>query len=130
MELKTIDTKMIGFYGVARPYDIMSRNVTPSPRYFVSYGNGRPFISDEVPEKYRGYMIFHELAEFEFLKGNNRCLNALQIELSRVPKEEVIEYARFRRETFQSLVDFLEKHEPSSKLIPEVRKSLNHLQRV
>ena len=130
MELKTLDTKMINFFGVVRPYYIMSRNVTPSPQFFVSYGNGRPFISDEVPEKYRGHMIFHELAEFEFLKGNNRCLNALQLELSRVPKAEVVEYAHFRSETFKSLLDFLEKHEPASALIPEVRRSLGHLQSI
>ena len=130
MNLQTLDTKMIKFFGVVRLYDIMSRNVTPSPRFFVSYGNGIPFISDEVPEKYRGHMIFHELAEFEFLKGSNKCLNALQLELSRVPKEEVVEYAHFRRETFKSLIDFLEKHEPSSKLIPEVRRSLSHLQSI
>lgn len=119
---------MIKFFGVARPYDIMSRNVSPSPRFFVSYGNGRPFISDEVPEKYRGHMIFHELAEFEFLKGSNKCLNALQLELSRVPKTEMSEYATFRGETFKSLIGFLEMYEPSSKLIPEVKKSLSHLQ--
>lgn len=128
MELKTLELKVITFNGKQRSYSVVDRNITPAPKYFISYNKGNPFISDEVPEEFRESMVFHELTEFELLQDKpDRCLQALKSELETVPKNKKEDYLKFRLEVFESLIDFLKKYDPNSKLIIEVNKSLKYL---
>ena len=72
----------VEFDGSIRRYSVANRNLDGAPKFFVAYNNGCPVISDEVPEGYKKYMIFHELYEFESLKhGDHKCLRALEAEL-------------------------------------------------
>ena len=112
--MKTLKTEKIKFEGQDREYDIVSKDdpdVVGAPRWFVSYGQGLPFISDEVPEQYRQHTIFHELYEFEKIPNDRmgRCRETLVKELERVPAGEIREYIRFRREVFEELKRYAEK---------------------
>ncbi|MEK6843862.1 MAG: hypothetical protein AABX83_00380 [Nanoarchaeota archaeon] len=129
MALITLETKAIEFNEKQREFIVVDRNIgSPAPKYFISYNNGSPFISDEVPEDYRKPMVFHELTEFELLQNKtDKCLNALLAELKTIPKNKRKDYFEFRREVFENLISFLEEYQSNSSLIPEVRKSLNHL---
>ena len=125
-------TASVNFSGATREYDVVDRKAfeNASPRYFIGYNQGRPFISEEVPEEFRPYMVIHELAEFEVLKGQtDSCLNALKTELGRVPCRHILAYLPFRRNVFSELIIYLEKNQPKSPLLAEVRKSLNHLEK-
>ena len=90
MNFRVIDEQRLAFSGEDRTYDVVDRNLgVGEPRYFISYNNGRPFISDEVPEAFRAPMVFHELMEFESLKGQpDSCLNSLKAELETFPELE------------------------------------------
>lgn len=130
--MEILETKIINFNGENREYDIVDRNIGDAPKYFIGYGEGLPFISDEVPEEYREHMIFHELTEFENLKKqkNDKCLTALMFELERVPQEKRKEYIKFRRDTFRNLIEYLERKEPESSFIPETKKSFDYLSKL
>ena len=129
MKLKTLETKTIEFQGNQRNYAVVDRDIgATAPKYFMSYNGGNPFISDEVPKEYREPMVFHELTEFELLKcTESKCLKSLKAELERVPEDMMQSYIIFRTEVFESLIGFLEQHEPSSTFIPEAKNSLRHL---
>jgi len=131
MELKTLKTRTIRFDGKDREYDVVNRNLgADCPRWFISYGNGLPFISDEVPEEYMDHMVFHELYEFETLAnhGEGKCLESLKAELERVPEDQRKDYMNFRKGVFESLVQYLER--TGGALLPETQKSLDHLRRL
>lgn len=132
MAIKTLETRTIEFGGKQREYKVVDRNLdSPAPRYFISYGSGTPFISDEVPEDYREPMVLHELTEFELLTGEeDRCVKALDAELKIVPEEIKGDYVKFRRGVFESLIKYLEQYTPDSPFIPEARKSLDRLIRM
>jgi len=127
MTIRILEKGFVEFDG-PREYDVVDRSLSPSPKFFISYNLGRPFISDEVPKEYRGFMVFHELTEFEKLRdSNDKCLNSLKSELEKVPEDKRKDYVTFRYGTFQNLIAFLEKYEPNSSFIPEARKSLDFL---
>jgi hypothetical protein len=128
--MNVLKTKTIDFEGKAREYDVVDRNLgVDCPRWFIGYNNGRPFVSDEVPEGFMNYMVFHELQEFEKMPGGeDRCLTTLIEELKRVPEQELKEYVPFRREVFRSLVGYLQRHQQP--LESAARKSLEHLERM
>src|SRR3989344_2017793 len=110
-------------------YRIISRKLVEDPKYFVSFGNGTPFISDEVPPKFRPYMILHELMEFIGHKNKrDRCVNALKEELAEVPLEKVDHYIEFRLGTFKYLSDYLRTQDDPGNFIDEVQKSTDYLQ--
>ena len=78
LEELTIETDEVEYEGRNITYAVINSDLSPSPRYFVGYGNGNPFISEEVPESYRIPMIIHEVVEFEKFNGiEGRCLEAL-----------------------------------------------------
>tara|TARA_Y100000310_G_scaffold345693_1_gene468396 strand:+ start:40484 stop:40876 length:393 start_codon:yes stop_codon:yes gene_type:complete len=130
--MKKLETRTIHFLGEDREYDVVSKDLDqPAPRWFIGYNNGRPFISDEVRRDYQRPMVFHELAEFEILQSENgSCLEALKAELMSIPVNERRAYVRFRKEVFRELVEYFEKNEPKSQLIPQVKKSLAHLEKL
>jgi hypothetical protein len=57
-------------------YDVVDKDFFfDLPRYFISYNEGWPFISEEVPFEYRQLMMIHEIVEetrFEPQRG--RCI--------------------------------------------------------
>jgi len=126
--MKIIKIETIEFNGEQREYDVVDRNLKGAPRYFIAYHEGRPFISDEVPQNYRPPMVFHELTEFEKLVGTDSpCLNSLKAELKIVPEESRERYIKFRRAVFRELIEYLECNTQNREFISEVRKSLNYL---
>ncbi|PIN94464.1 hypothetical protein COU53_03545 [Candidatus Pacearchaeota archaeon CG10_big_fil_rev_8_21_14_0_10_30_48] len=128
--MKTLETRIIKFQEEEREYDVVDRNIDqPAPRYFISYRQGIPFISDEVPRDYMHPMILHKLTEFELLQEeNDKCLKALKVELKSLNEEQLKEYIPFRTEVFQCLISYLEKHLPNSPHLPEMKKSLSYLE--
>jgi len=129
MGFKTLETRTMEFNGAQRQYHVVDRNIgQDAPQWFITYNNGLPFISDEVPENYREPMVFHEMMEFEPLKGQEgRCLKSLIAELETVPRTQKADYIQFRKKVFVSLLDYLKRKEPSSEMIQEATKSLEYL---
>jgi hypothetical protein len=128
MGLEKMSTGTVEFDGKDREYDVVNRNIgSPCPQWFISYNNGVPFVSDEIPEEYRPHMVFHELYEFETLDPNDpeSCIRALEKELERVPKDQINDYIPFRKGVFQSLVNFMNEHNPD--MLPKIQQSLDHL---
>ena len=127
--INILETKIIEFKEKKRKYLVVDRNMgLPAPKYFIAYAAGVQFISNEIPEDYRNPMVFHKLTEFELLPNeNNKCLKSLLAELETIPENKRKEYLEFRREAFESLIDFLEQYEPDSSSIPEARNSLKYL---
>lgn len=121
------------------PFSVISKSLKETLEidlpYFISYNNGHPFISEEVPEYYRKPMIAHEFVEFTKYAGKeNRCVDALKEELSYVPllvpEDKREGYIPFRLEVFNHLLKYLNVNEPNSPFIPEVQKSVNYLKRL
>jgi hypothetical protein len=128
MEKEIIGKGEIKFEGEAREFDVADRNIPEAPKYFIGYNNGRPFISDEVPERFRKYMVLHELVEFEkFSEEEDSCYKALRFELMDVVDDDIYEYVPFRAETFEHLINYLKQNESDSDLLPKVKRSCRHL---
>jgi hypothetical protein len=109
-------------------YWIINKNMTDAPSLFVGICNDIYFISEEVPEIYRPYFIIHEEV-CAFLRKNERddhCLDALNFELTMIPKVVWDDNISFRLRFFQSLVAYREKYGEDD-LLKEIRKSRNRL---
>ncbi len=132
MDLQKHSIETIHFDGKDREYDVMDNpERLIVPKYFISYGNGRPFISLEIPKEYRPHIVRHELYEFEKLEDSpNRCLQALMFELGEVPKKETSNYIQFRARTFKNLIFFLKTREQLSPMIHKLNKSLRYLESI
>lgn len=113
------------------PFLVVKRELEPKLSGFVSYNNGLPFISEEVPPDYRAYFILHELIEFEELDGvQGRCLEALKRELTFVPAEIRGAYAVYRQKFFQALVAYYARPKDgvSEEFCAEIAASLRYLE--
>ncbi len=132
MGLKLHSIETILFDGKDREYNVMDNpEKLIVPRYFISYGNGKPFISSEVPKNYRHHMVRHELLEFEKIEDSPTCcLQALVSELEEVPTIDRNDYIPFRARTFKSLIDFLKTKNQLSPLIHKLHKSLRYLESI
>lgn len=118
----------IEFEGEQRIYRIIRRDYEGAPRFFIGYNHGFPFISDEVPEKFREPMIFHELYEFEKLKDKSgRCVASLKEELKLLSPHDIREYIEFRKGVLEELKRYLRRNEPKSEFLPELKKSIEFL---
>ena len=120
----------IDFNGASREYEVWERNISrPAPQYWISYNAGKVFVSDEVPEQFRPFMVMHELYEFETYKGRPfQCVRALLKEMQLVSDDQFPAYVRFRKDVFSNLVGFLERHEPTSSFLPHAKESLGLLE--
>lgn len=123
----------VKFNGQERKYWIGPKDVgRPSPKYWIMYHQSNIWISEEVPEEFRSYMVLHELSEFEKFKDSpNSCLSALISELNFSAKENPekhAEYLKFRKEVFKSLINFTQENSPNSEHLGEMRKSLSLLE--
>lgn len=109
-----VATQTVTVLGDECEYLIISRELEPAPQFFASCIASRtlpPFISDEVPVEYRDYVMAHEIYEGYYLHGRmNRCLRALDFELSRVPPDLLRGYLDFRSRSFTALAVFMEEH--------------------
>tara|TARA_Y100000310_G_scaffold337228_1_gene423791 strand:- start:278 stop:673 length:396 start_codon:yes stop_codon:yes gene_type:complete len=129
MNKKVVSIESILFNGQERNYEVVDKNLNvPCPKYFISHNNGKPFISNEVPEKYRGYMVFHELYEFETRDPltKDSCVISLKKELETVPENIKEDYIEFRKQVFEDLVTFLKKYDKS--ILDKVSLSLDYLE--
>lgn len=101
----------------------------PLPRYWSQYSDRKVHLSREIPERFREAVAAHEILKAEKHhrdpQASNYCLAASVSELKYVPQGEMIEYLRFREESFRSLVEYMEKHlqHSHSQEIDETRKS-------
>lgn len=120
---------MVRIDGRVYGYDVIKSNFQKdAPRCFISYNDGRPFISDEVPSDYRSPMVIHEIAEETRYNGKiGRCLMALGVELAHVDGD-FSTYVLFRKRVFRELIRYLEIHNDPRALLQEVRGSLEHLE--
>lgn len=131
MAFKALAKETVSYNGKEREYNVADRNLPGAPRWFISYQASQPipvFISDEVPKPFRGFMVIHEIAEFEDLKGQqDPCRKALEIELSHVFPQDLRDYAAFRKTVFEELIGYHKRHSPTSPFISEMQKSLDYL---
>ncbi len=132
MGLQKHSIETITFDGKDREYDVMDNpEKLIVPKYFISYGGGRPFISLEIPKEYRSHMVRHELYEFEKLEDSpDRCLKSLMFELENVPHQDRSDYIPFRARTFKNLIYFLKTQEQLSPMIHKLNKSLRYLESI
>jgi hypothetical protein len=131
MNIKVISKESTLFEGMPRVYDVVDKNLDiPCPKYFISYNQGNPFISEEVPQKFRKYMIYHELYEFEKFdpKEEDSCLESLRKELAKVPYYNLQEHVNFRKDTFRHLIEFVREYDKDS--FKKINRSLNYLENV
>jgi hypothetical protein len=129
MNIKIISKESTIFEGRTRIYDVVDKNLgIPCPKYFVSYNQGSPFISQEVPQNFRKYMIYHELYEFEEFdpKDEDSCLESLRKELAKVPYYNLQEHVDFRKDTFRHLIEFVREYDKDS--FQKINRSLNYLE--
>ncbi|MBW3003577.1 hypothetical protein KY328_01740 [Candidatus Woesearchaeota archaeon] len=85
--------------------DFVMRATNKGPDYVLA-------ISDSVPEPHRPYAVAHEFVEFKVLDNEteDRCVKALEIELSLVPEDIKPEYMKRRRDFFFSLIDYFKSN--------------------
>ncbi len=112
-------------------YHTISATLPFSPPNFVGV---QPFlfISDQVPEEYRSFMILHELIETgpALASAPGRCLAALMQELTLVPESIYIRYCQFRHQAFQDLVDFYQRRDHDPAFMVEIQNSLTYLKKL
>ena len=127
---KKVGEGVVSFEGAVREFDVLDKNLgVPCPRYFVSYNNGRPFISNEVRPVYQQRMVFHELVEFEkYEDQEGRCVKALNDELRLVSSTKLLTYVRFRKEVFEGLLEFSLNNQPD--FIDEIKGSIARLDQI
>jgi hypothetical protein len=72
-------------------------------------------VSDNIKPNFRKYTEFHEFYEFTQLEigTNNRCVTALEKEVSLVPEEFKPKYLLMRKNFFVNLIPYCELHQDS-----------------
>ena len=88
-------------------------------------------VSDSLPEAYRPYWAFHEFVEYVGEpESPERCVRALERELSIVPNEIKPEYLLRRLTFFQNLVRYAsgKPDEYAPKQVNKFQKSLSRLE--
>lgn len=132
-----LGTHVLGAYQFKNPaggnpisFLLVSKDREPRLRGFVGESEGYFFISDEVPEEYRPYFVYHEHLEFTAFKGEmGRCLAALKCELGLVPEYLQTEYLVYRRDFFEHLLTFLRlpENDTPAEFLAEIQASFDYL---
>lgn len=123
----------VRFDGVHYGYAVLKVTLEPDLYNFVGYtAGGFLFISEEVPEKYRAFVLRHELYESITVKDRcDKCLAALKWELDRIPKRMYDEYVVWRLEVFDSLVTYYTEGNGAvgadPKFVSRIKQSLDYL---
>jgi len=104
-------------------YTIVKRELEPRLPGFVGFANkelpDHLFISEEVPPRFRSYILRHEIREFTELRHRpNRCVEALKAELAEVPADLKPSYVPYRRNFFEKLTVFYKEEEAAGRAAP------------
>lgn len=96
---------------------------------FVSVHGEYVLVSEDVPVKYRTFYALHEIIEmFELAGKTGRCVEALRIELTRVPAGMYLDYVLDRTLFFRRLIEFHEENPGiPTEALAEMRASYGHL---
>lgn len=116
--------------GETRQYHIMDPLLEPELKYFLGFsGQKFLFVSADVPEEFREYVLRHEVLEFVHHAGEvGRCVASLRQELAGVPESIRAAYITFRRTQFRGLVAYYTNQEGNDDLKRELAGSLAHLE--
>jgi len=121
-------------------YFVLPQTLEPRIRDFVFRCTGDSSdnyvfgISDSVGEEHRPYAVIHEFIEFIKIgiETPNRCVSALDEELSLVPESIKPEHIRMRRDFFKNLIPYVssqpENYTPKD--INEFKQSLARLEEI
>lgn len=109
-------------------YLILSKDFEPNLPGFLGYPEQKELIiSEEVPKAFRKFMLIHEIIEFTDLAGRqDRCVNALKIELKLVPKKIKAQYVQYRKNFFRVLIEYSQRY-PDEEFKHEIKKSYEYL---
>jgi len=108
---------------------VLKKELAIELRNFVGFPEGFLFISEEVPTEFRKFMLRHEVREVVNRAGQEgRCLATLRQELDEVPLDICVDYIRFRRELFRSLVMYYACQGGNEELKRELAGSLAYLE--
>lgn len=132
MTVTKVDEGTIMVDGKEYVYHVLDRSLEPRLPGFLGFSGGEHlFISEEVPEDFRPYMLTHEIREFTTLAGlPGRCCVALTFELAEVPPEIYVVYLSYRLQFFRNLVAYyVESDDPKvSDLKGEIARSLQYIE--
>ena len=102
-----VAVSLISVSGRLYSYLVLKKEAGQPLPGFVGQDKGLPFISEEVPSEFRGFVLAHEIIEFGELAGTgNRCAEALHRELVLVPPLIRESYVKYRRQFFERFVKF------------------------
>ena len=105
------DEVKVNLNGREFSYFVLPQSIEPKLLNFVYRCTGKSLknyvfgVSDNIEEKYRKFVAFHEFIEFIELKNaQNRCINALEQELKLVPEAIKKSYLQMRKKFFEDLI--------------------------
>lgn len=103
-----------GIEGVSYPYVLINQPPADmAPAFCVGRDeeSGVYFISVDVPEEYRYFILAHEMFEFGHCGGaRGSCRRALMYELSRIQPEDWLPYLIFRGAQLKQLLSWMTSH--------------------
>lgn len=112
-------------------YAVLKRDLKMDLVGFMGFIPDIPFlfISEDVPKKWRRYVLRHELREHLGLgHAQERCVVSLITELQEVPVSEIRDYTRWRINFFRRLIEFYTKEpHPDPSFMGRIKASFNHL---
>lgn len=119
-----------GIEGVSYPYVLINQPPADmAPAFCVGRDeeSGVYFISVDVPEEYRYFILAHEMFEFGHLKQvPGSCQRALFYELSCINPDR--EYVKFRFGQLQGLLAWMQVQHPESYSEAQIRSTTKNLQ--
>lgn len=126
-----LDSAVVDVDGIAYSYCVVS-NTLFHVKNFLGFPEAKfLFISEDVPEEFREYMLRHEVREFTQRAGQeDRCLATLKQELQEIPAEIRQRYIEMRLKLFQDLVAHYatEQDEALADIKRQLSASLAHLE--
>lgn len=133
--------------GITLPYIILKKEAGPKKadgsdalpgfmgyHQFPGDKKKRLFISEEVPEQYRKFVLSHEIFEIHELQNSpKKCLEATQWEIAEVKKEmprALMRYVAFRSHFFENLVAYNTGKPGRETFTAQITESLNYLRAI
>jgi hypothetical protein len=127
-----IDLTEIIYNEVTYPVYVLDRELEPKLPGFMGFNKELKilFISEDVPEKWRQYVLRHELREYVDLASQaGRCVTSLVAELQEVPPDEREVYLVWRHAFFVNLVAYYDaRKDADPELVRHIGESLAHLE--
>lgn len=115
--------------GEVYPFTVLDRELEPGLPGFVGFPGAEHLLaSEDIPPKYRQYILRHEVREYtQFKDQQGKCLTSLKRELEDIPENIRNEYIAYRREFFRKLVDFYQDSDDGG-FKREIQASSDYLQ--